>query len=126
MRRRSFLQWPMGLALSAGMAPSVHSTNQEKPILVVVELSGGNDGLNSIVPIGNDDYYRARPQIGIAPQDVLPLDADYGFNPGMLGFKRLWDDGRLAIVHGCGYARASAVRPSQPNSAPELGAPVCQ
>ena len=76
-------------------------------ILVVLELSGGNDGLNTVVPFRNDAYYRARPSIGLPQKELLGLDDDYGFNPGALGLKRLWDQGELAIVHGCGYADPS-------------------
>ena len=77
------------------------------PILVAVELSGGNDGLNSIVPFADDAYYQQRPTVGIAPDKLLQLDDHYGFNPGMLGMQRLWRDVRVAIVHGCGYEQPS-------------------
>ena len=76
-------------------------------ILVVVELSGGNDGLNTVVPYGDDAYYRQRPTIGIKADELLKLDGDFGFNPGMLGFERLWRSEDLAIVHGCGYEQPS-------------------
>ncbi len=76
-------------------------------ILVVVELSGGNDGLNTVVPYGDDAYYRLRPELGIAEHRLLKLDDHFGLNPGMLGFQRLWDKGRLAVVHGCGYDNPS-------------------
>lgn len=80
---------------------------KEGKVLVVVELSGGNDGLNSIVPHGDDAYYRHRPTIGIRQADLLPMDDHFGFNPGMLGLQRLWQDGHLAVVHGCGYEQPS-------------------
>ncbi len=80
---------------------------REDRILVVFELSGGNDGLNTVVPFSDDAYYRMRPRIGIGPDDLLKLDDDWGFNPGLLGLQRLWNDGQLAIVHGCGYERPS-------------------
>ncbi len=76
-------------------------------ILVVVELSGGNDGLNSVVPFADDTYYKHRPTIGIKAEELLGLDDHFGFNPGMLGFQRLWQSGDLAIVHGCGYENPS-------------------
>src|SRR5436309_517352 len=72
-------------------------------ILVVLELSGGNDGLNTVVPYGDDAYYRLRPKIGVPAAEVRKLDAHFGFNPGMVGFERLFKDGKMAIVHGCGY-----------------------
>ena len=76
-------------------------------ILVVLELSGGNDGLNTLVPYADDAYYRLRPKIGIRPNRLRRIDERYGFNPGMAGFERLFKDGRMAIVHGCGYAQPS-------------------
>ncbi len=72
-------------------------------ILVVVELDGGNDGLNTVVPYGDDAYYRQRPSIGIPAKDVLRIDDHFGFHPSMGSFQRLYGEGKLAIVHGCGY-----------------------
>ena len=72
-------------------------------ILVVLELSGGNDGLNTVVPYGDDAYYRHRPNIGIPQNELRILDDHFGLNPGMAGFERLFKDGKMAIVHGCGY-----------------------
>ena len=71
--------------------------------LVVVQLSGGNDYLNTIVPYGNGLYYDFRGAIHIRPEDVLPIDGETGFRPGMEAIKRLWDEGKVAIIHGIGY-----------------------
>ena len=79
----------------------------ENRILVVFEMSGGNDGLNTLVPYGDGAYYRHRPTIGLKPDELLKLDDHFGLNPGMLGFERLWQAGDLAIVHGCGYDNPS-------------------
>jgi len=76
-------------------------------ILVVLELSGGNDGLNTVVPYTDDAYYRHRPNIGIRPDKVRKLDDRFGLSPGMAGMQRLWQDGQLAIVHGVGYDNPS-------------------
>src|SRR2546425_1934197 len=76
-------------------------------ILVVLELQGGNDGLNTVVPYGDDAYYQHRPKIGIPPARLRKIDEHFGFNSGMTGFERLYKDGKLAIVHGCGYANPS-------------------
>ncbi|HEX5795033.1 MAG TPA: DUF1501 domain-containing protein [Geminicoccaceae bacterium] len=76
-------------------------------ILVVFEMSGGNDGLNTLVPYGDDAYYRHRPTIGLKPDGLLRLDDHFALNPGMVGFERLWRAGDLAIVHGCGYDNPS-------------------
>ncbi|MEZ5490191.1 MAG: DUF1501 domain-containing protein [Gammaproteobacteria bacterium] len=76
-------------------------------ILVILELSGGNDGLNTVVPYGDDAYYRQRPNIGLAKQNLRLLDDHFGLNPGMAGFERLYKEGDLAIIHGCGYDNPS-------------------
>ena len=76
-------------------------------ILVVLELSGGNDGLNTLVPYGDDAYYKLRPNLGVPKKDVRVIDQHFGFSGGMAGFERLYKDGKLAIVHGCGYENPS-------------------
>ena len=76
-------------------------------VLVILELSGGNDGLNTVVPYSDDAYYRNRPNIGIPKNELRIIDDHFGFNPGMAGFERLYKDGKMAIVHGCGYENPS-------------------
>jgi uncharacterized protein (DUF1501 family) len=91
-------------------AQALQGTSVEKHpnrILVVVELSGGNDGLNTVVPFGDAAYYRARPKLGIKENDAIKIADGFGFHPSMVGFERLYKDGRLAIVHGCGYDHPS-------------------
>lgn len=74
-------------------------------ILVVLQLSGGNDGLNTVVPYGYPEYYRARASIGIAEKDVLKLSRseDVGLHPGLAGMRDLYDAGLLSIIQGVGY-----------------------
>lgn len=72
-------------------------------ILVVVELSGGNDGLNTVVPYRNDAYYRARPSLAIPKKKAIAITGEAGFHPSLVGFERLYKDGRMAVVEGCGY-----------------------
>lgn len=93
------------MALRSALAESARNDNDR--ILVVLELSGGNDGLNTVVPYADDAYYRHRPTIGIKPQKLIKIDDHFGFNPGVEGFERLWKNGELAIVHGCGYENPS-------------------
>src|SRR5437867_10575709 len=82
-------------------------TSGDGRILVVLELSGGNDGLNTLVPYGDDAYYRHRPKIGIRSSNLRKIDDHFGFVSGMVGFEKLYKDGKLAVVHGCGYANPS-------------------
>jgi uncharacterized protein (DUF1501 family) len=99
----------LGLPLlfsQAALANAGEDRNANR-ILVIFELSGGNDGLNTVVPYSDDAYYRHRPHIRIKPQKLRKLDERFGFSPGMAGFERLYKDGRLAIVHGCGYDNPS-------------------
>jgi uncharacterized protein (DUF1501 family) len=84
--------------------PRVQQPNgKDGKILVVVQLSGGNDGLNTIVPYADDAYYRARPALGIAKDKVLKATDYLGFNPQLAPLKNLFDDGKMAIVQGVGY-----------------------
>jgi uncharacterized protein (DUF1501 family) len=76
-------------------------------ILVVLELSGGNDGLNTLVPYGDDAYYKLRPNLGVPKKELRTIDDHFGFSGGMTGFERLYKDGKLAVVHGCGYENPS-------------------
>ncbi len=94
------------LALPHGAAGPAASALGDK-ILVVVELSGGNDGLNTVVPYGDDEYYRKRPRIGIREEQLLVLDEHFGLHPSLRGMEKLYKDGRMAIVHGCGYDNPS-------------------
>jgi uncharacterized protein (DUF1501 family) len=73
----------------------------------VVQLSGGNDGLNAVVPYGNGLYYQLRPQIGIAADQVLHLDDQVGLHPSLKSLKTLYDQHQLAVIQGVGYPNAS-------------------
>src|SRR5215210_8235954 len=107
--RRDFLVRGLyGIGVGAGLplvlsrtsaalaAQALEGTSVEKHperILVVVELAGGNDGLNTVVPFGDAAYYRARPNLGIPESNVLKAAAGFGFHPSMVGFERLYKDG---------------------------------
>jgi len=109
LTRRDLLKALGALGFTAGspIAPALAATGSDKRILVVVEMSGANDGLNTLVPYTDDAYYRLRPNIGLRADRVRKIDDRYGFNPGMLGFERLYKDGNMAIIHGCGYPQQS-------------------
>ena len=72
--------------------------------LVVLELVGGNDALNTVIPYNNGLYYDARPSIGIPQGEVLRLDEETGLNPNLAPLKPLWDQGHIGIINGVGYA----------------------
>jgi uncharacterized protein (DUF1501 family) len=96
------------MALFGQAAAAVAAENgPDGKILVVLELSGGNDGLNTLVPYGDDAYYRLRPNLGIKQGQLRKIDDHFGFSRGMAGFERLYKSGKLAIVHGCGYENPS-------------------
>ena len=78
------------------------STNGDKS-LVVVQLSGGNDYLNTVVPYTNGLYYDFRKVVNIPEDQVIPIDDQFGFRPQMEPIKRLWDEGKVAIMNGIGY-----------------------
>ena len=71
--------------------------------LVVLQLSGGNDYLNTVVPYTSGEYYDFRPTVKVEADQVLPIDDEFGFHPSMGPVKRLWDEGKVAIINGIGY-----------------------
>jgi uncharacterized protein (DUF1501 family) len=94
-------------ALTAQALQGTSVERRPERILVVLELSGGNDGLNTVIPYRDPAYYRARPHLAIPDREVLKADDHFGFHPSMVGFERLYKDGRMAVVHGCGYEHPS-------------------
>lgn len=76
---------------------------QDEKVLVVVQLTGGNDGLNTVVPFREDAYYRARPKLALPADRLLKLDDQFGLHPAMTGLRDLVEKGRFSIVHGVGY-----------------------
>ncbi|NUO02121.1 MAG: DUF1501 domain-containing protein [Saprospiraceae bacterium] len=110
MKRRDFLK-SSALASSALMVPSFLSGFQSNRLLggqpgkklVVVQLSGGNDGLNTIVPYRNDLYYQNRPTLALKDSEVLRVSDDLGFNPALQSLRELYDDGFVSILNNVGY-----------------------
>jgi uncharacterized protein (DUF1501 family) len=78
---------------------------RKPPTLVVLQLTGGNDVLNTLVPYGNSLYYDQRPTVRIPEDQVLPIDDCYGFHPSMAAIKPFWDQGKMAVINGIGYAK---------------------
>lgn len=95
---------PDVLAKACLAAPPGHMNDDNDRVLVVLQLSGGNDGLNMIVPYADDAYARRRKTLRLTKQDVLTIDDYQGFHPQLTGLRQLMDEGHLAVVHGVGYA----------------------
>lgn len=87
--------------LKAMLKPEALTSNGK--ILIILQLSGGNDGLNTIIPVRNDLYYKLRNQISIKHGDALPLSADTGIHPALKFLKTLFDNGEMAILNNVGY-----------------------
>ena len=83
------------------------TSTKKEPVLVVLQLAGGNDALNTIVPYGNPKYYDNRPNVMISQDQVLPINDEIGFNPNMGPMKGLFDEGHLAVIQGVGYPSGS-------------------
>ena len=81
------------------------TTTKSDRSLVVIQLSGGNDYLNTVVPYGNGLYYDFRPTVNISQGEVLPLNGEVGLNPSMAPMKRLYDEGKVAVINGIGYPK---------------------
>lgn len=108
MYRRDFLKMS-SLASTAALMPNflrafgMKAITFEGKILVVIQLSGGNDGLNTVIPFRNDDYYSLRPSISIAEAEVLKLSDSLGFHPALEGLKGIYDQGLMTILNNVGY-----------------------
>ena len=75
---------------------------RDRSILVVIQLAGGNDGLNTVVPYSDDNYYRLRPTLGLK-EDLLPINYDLALHPSCGPLHKLYDEGQLSIVQNVGY-----------------------
>ena len=121
--RREFLR--AGLVFGAGaaglaagyaavpdvFARAMYAAKQEKvvndKVLVMIQLAGGNDGLQTVIPLADQTYRDMRPQLSKSADEALPISKDFGLNKNLAGTKKLWDDGKLAIVQGVGYPKPS-------------------
>jgi len=83
------------------------ASNTKDPVLVILQLSGGNDALNTVIPYSNPLYRDNRPKVGIPEDQVLPINDTIGFHPAMGPIKKLYDEGKVAIIQGIGYPNPS-------------------
>ena len=79
------------------------TATKKDPVVVILQLTGANDYLNTIIPYTNGEYYDNRPKVHIPQDTVLPIDDELAFNPNMAPLKKMYDDGNLAIIHGIGF-----------------------
>jgi len=98
---------PRWAAKGAGLFEESVEADFANRTLVVLELAGGNDDLNTVVPYSDNLYTQMRSRIGVAPGSVLPLDSRLGLNPVMTGLKTLWDQNRVALLENVGYPNSS-------------------
>ena len=89
--------------LAKGVLAATNDGIHNDRVLVVLQLGGGNDGLNTVVPYADPAYATARPSIGITGDKVLRINDQVGLNPALPQLKSLYDAGRVAIVQGVGY-----------------------
>lgn len=87
----------------AAASPIQTATGKDSPILVVLQMAGGNDGLNTLIPHTNDAYHKARPSLALDPASVLPLNDSLALHPHLTGIRSLFDNGEAAILQGVGY-----------------------
>lgn len=111
MKRRTFLERSSLATVGTLLIPNFLKAYEANAlgalegdrVLVIIQLSGGNDGLNTVIPYQNDSYYKGRPVIGIEKSKVLQLTDEIGLNPAMEAFRRLYDDGHVSILNNVGY-----------------------
>lgn len=113
--RREFLNAGtrgLGLVAFSGFAPNfltqsllagTPTPEKDRSILVLIQLAGGNDGLNTVIPFEDDRYYRLRPNLAIPRRDVLPIGNSLGWHPRLTAFRRLMDEGKLGLIQNVGY-----------------------
>ena len=113
--RRNFLKATLGSSAMLSLTPAApnfmvrsmmaatHRRNKRDTVLVVVQLSGGNDGLNTIVPYEDDEYARNRPTLRLSSNEIHKINSRLGFHPRMGAFKNLYEQGHLSIIQGVGY-----------------------
>ena len=108
-KRKEFIQVG-SLATASLLLPKFLKAFEGRPmvppgnrVVVILQLSGGNDGLNTVIPVRNDLYYKARPRLGIEKSKALILDDEVGLHPALKGFRDLYEDGSLGIINNVGY-----------------------
>ncbi|MFV1993939.1 MAG: DUF1501 domain-containing protein [Verrucomicrobiales bacterium] len=99
-------QYAPGFAIEAARSAEL-AADKDATIFVFVKLGGGNDGLNTLVPVNDGTYYDYRPNIAIPKDQALMIEDDYGLNPAMSGFQELYKEGNLAVFQDVGYPNST-------------------
>ncbi|WP_439536783.1 DUF1501 domain-containing protein [Methyloversatilis sp.] len=107
MDRRQFLQCTAAAPLAAGGGIEIARASPHSRLLIVIDLVGGNDGLNTVIPFSDPRYFALRPTLAIDRPSGLPLDDRNALHPALRPLMPLWSAGELAILHGVGSAEAS-------------------
>lgn len=102
MNRRSLLKLLGGVTVLP-LAPGTSLATSSNKRVILLELSGANDGLNTIAPYKDDRYHELRPTIGLKKNNVISIDDDFGFNNALQNLMPVWEKGNMAVVHGLGY-----------------------
>ena len=112
MKRREFIQLSAlgstallvpGFIKSAAITKFISEQGANGKKLIVIQMSGGNDGLNTIVPYKNDLYYKHRPSLALKEKDILSLNDELGMNTALKELKKLYDDGYVSVINNVGY-----------------------
>ena len=108
---RRFARIPVCLTPDGALGPSKQEDalwhrRSADPVVVVLQLTGANDYLNTVIPYTNPLYWDNRPNVGVPEDKVLPINDTLAFHPNMGPVKQLWDEGKVAIIHGIGYANS--------------------
>lgn len=108
MNRREFLQTAAAVGgVLAWLPQQCWAAANYQKMLILVELKGGNDGLNTVIPYADPQYAALRPRLAVARDQVLPLDDSSGLNPALAPLMPLWKAGEVAVVQGVGYPSAN-------------------
>ena len=138
--RREFLKSALGASALAALGPTVpeflsrtaraggNRQDRDGTVLVVLQLSGGNDGLNTVVPYADDAYAKARSTLRLTGKQVHKINDLLGFHPQMQAFRRLYDEGVLSVVQGVAYPKSDRSHPGAMRDwhSAQPGAPDCQ
>ncbi len=107
LNRRDFLRWATAGATLTALPLAAQAAADYRKLLILIELKGGNDGLNTVIPYADSHYATLRPRLAVPRDQVLQLDEFTGFHPALAPLLPLWKAGEVAVVQGVGYPSAN-------------------